>query len=108
MTDALDLTWLHDLKSAADALADAEAAAQRDVDRHADKIRFHERRVADAQSIVDNFAAALNAAKKKNDAATVALSEAASKRTAAADKYAKAKAGVRAIFADVDVSTTDG
>jgi hypothetical protein len=63
---------------------------------------MHERRVADARAIVDNFTAALNTAKEKHGAAVSALSEAASKRGAAAEKYAKAKAGVRAIFADVE------
>jgi hypothetical protein len=94
MTDAIDLSWLTDL--------------QRDVDRHADKARMHERRVADVQTTVDNFTVALNAAKDKQAAAVTTLSEAASKRKAAAEKYEKAKAGVRAILADVDVSTSDG
>jgi hypothetical protein len=106
--DAIDLSWITDLQTVASAAADAEAAAQRDVDRHADKVRMHERRTAEAQRVADGFARELANAREKHDAALTALAESAKKRKAAAEKYEKAKAGVRAILADVDVSTTDG
>jgi hypothetical protein len=108
MTDAIDLSWLTDLQTVASAAADAEAAVQRDVDRHADKVRMHERRTAEAQRVADGFARELANAREKHDAALTALAESAKKRAAAAEKYEKAKAGVRAILAYVDVSTSDG
>jgi hypothetical protein len=69
---------------------------------------MHERRTAEAQRVADGFARELANAREKHDAALTALAESAKKRKAAAEKYEKAKARVRAILADVDVSTTDG
>jgi hypothetical protein len=83
--DAIDLSWITDLQTVASAAADAEAAAQRDVDRHADKVRMHERRTAEAQRVADGFARELANAREKHDAALTALTESAKKRKAAAE-----------------------